>query len=433
MRIVDLINKKKHGERLTKEEIEFVINGYTCGDLPDYQVSALLMAIYFKGMDTQEIADLTHAMVHSGDVVDLSQIQGIKVDKHSTGGVGDKISLIVIPLVASVGVPVAKMSGRGLGHTGGTIDKLEAIEGFKVELSNETFINNVNTYKMAIVGQTGNLTPADKKLYALRDVTGTIDSIPLIASSIMSKKIAAGTDAIVLDVKVGSGAFMKSLDDARELAKTMVNIGNALNRKTVAVITNMDQPLGHEVGNANEIKEAIEVLRGHGAEDETQVALTIASYMAVLGGAFKETSEAKAHFEKVIASGEAIELLKKFIEIQGGNPQVVDHPEKLPTAKYHLEIKSDMEGYIAGFDAEKVGVAAMMLGAGRRRKEDKIDFAAGITVSKKMGDHVNLGDVLCVLHSNASDVLEVEKVVRTAFMFSSNQPEPTQYIYEIIE
>ncbi len=433
MRIVDLINKKKHGERLTKEEIEFVINGYTSGDLPDYQVSALLMAIYFKGMDTQEIADLTHAMVHSGDVVDLSQIQGIKVDKHSTGGVGDKISLIVIPLVASVGVPVAKMSGRGLGHTGGTIDKLEAIEGFKVELSNETFINNVNTYKMAIVGQTGNLTPADKKLYALRDVTGTIDSIPLIASSIMSKKIAAGTDAIVLDVKVGSGAFMKSLDDARELAKTMVNIGNALNRKTVAVITNMDQPLGHEVGNANEIKEAIEVLRGHGAEDETQVALTIASYMAVLGGAFKETTEAKAHFEKVIASGEAIELLKKFIEIQGGNPQVVDHPEKLPTAKYHLDIKSDMEGYIAGFDAEKVGIAAMMLGAGRRRKEDVIDFAAGITVAKKMGDHVNLGDVLCVLHSNSPDVLEVEKVVRTAFMFSSNQPEPTQYIYEIIE
>ena len=433
MRIVDLINKKKHGERLTKEEIDFIITGYTQGDLPDYQISALLMAIYFKGMDTQEIADLTHAMVHSGDVVDLSKIQGIKVDKHSTGGVGDKISLIVIPLVASVGVPVAKMSGRGLGHTGGTIDKLEAIEGFKVELSNETFINNVNTYKMAIVGQTGNLTPADKKLYALRDVTGTIDSIPLIASSIMSKKIAAGTDAIVLDVKVGSGAFMKSLDDARELAKTMVDIGNALNRKTVAVITNMDQPLGHEVGNANEIREAIEVLRGHGAEDETQVALTIASYMAVLGGAFKETSEAKAHFEKVIASGEAIELLKKFIEIQGGNPQVVDHPEKLPTAKYHIEIKSDMEGYIAGFDAEKVGIAAMMLGAGRRKKEDVIDFAAGITVSKKMGDHVNLGDVLCVLHSNSSEVVEVDKVIRTAFMFSAIQPEPTQYIYEIIE
>lgn len=433
MRIVDLINKKKHGERLTTEEIEFVIKGYTLGELPDYQVSALLMAIYFKGMDTQEIADLTHAMVHSGDVVDLSQIQGIKVDKHSTGGVGDKISLIVIPLVASVGVPVAKMSGRGLGHTGGTIDKLEAIEGFKVELSNETFINNVNTYKMAIVGQTGNLTPADKKLYALRDVTGTIDSIPLIASSIMSKKIAAGTDAIVLDVKVGSGAFMKSLDDARELAKTMVNIGNALNRKTVAVITNMDQPLGHEVGNANEIKEAIEVLRGHGAEDETQVALTIASYMAVLGGAFKQTAEAKAHFEKVIASGEAIELLKKFIEIQGGNPQIVDHPEKLPTAKYHIEIKSDMEGYMAGFDAEKVGVAAMMLGAGRRKKEDVIDFSAGITLAKKMGDHVNLGDVLCVLHGSTPDVTEVEKVIRTAFMFSTHQPEPTQYIYEIIE
>lgn len=433
MRIVDLINKKKHGERLSKEEIEFVIDGYTRGLLPDYQVSALLMAIYFKGMDTQEIADLTYAMVYSGDVVDLSQIEGIKVDKHSTGGVGDKISLIVIPLVASVGVPVAKMSGRGLGHTGGTIDKLEAIDGFKVELSNDTFISNVNTYKMAIVGQTGNLTPADKKLYALRDVTGTIDSIPLIASSIMSKKIAAGTDAIVLDVKVGSGAFMKSLDDARELAKTMVNIGNALNRKTVAVITNMDQPLGHEVGNANEIKEAIEVLRGHGAEDETQVALTIASYMAVLGGAFEHTSEAKTHFEKVIASGEAISLLKKFIEIQGGNPSVVDHPENLPSAKFHIEIKSDMEGYVAGFDAEKVGVAAMMLGAGRRKKEDLIDFSAGITVMKKIGDHVSLGDVLCVLHSNTPEVSEVEKVIRTAFMLSMIQPEPTQYIYEIIE
>lgn len=433
MRIVDLINKKKHGESLTKEEIDFFVAGYTKGEIPDYQISSLLMAIYFKGMDTREIADLTDAMVRSGDTVDLSLIEGIKVDKHSTGGVGDKISLIVIPLVASVGVPVAKMSGRGLGHTGGTIDKLESIEGFKVELSNEDFIKNVNTYKMAIVGQSGNLTPADKKLYALRDVTGTIDSIPLIASSIMSKKIAAGTDAIVLDVKVGSGAFMKSLDEARDLAKTMVDIGNSLNRRTVAVITNMDQPLGHEVGNANEIREAIEVLRGHGAEDETEVALTIASYMAVLGGAFSNIKDARAHFEKIIASGEAIELLKKFVEIQGGNPLVVDQPELLPQAKFHLEVRADLEGYVAGFDSEKVGISAMMLGAGRRKKEDSIDYAAGITLKKKLGDHVNLGDVLCVLHSNLENVTEAEKVVRSAFFISGHKPEDVKYIYEIIE
>lgn len=433
MRIVDLINKKKHGESLTKEEIDFFVAGYTKGEIPDYQISSLLMAIYFKGMDTREIADLTDAMVRSGDTVDLSLIEGIKVDKHSTGGVGDKISLIVIPLVASVGVPVAKMSGRGLGHTGGTIDKLESIEGFKVELSNEDFIKNVNTYKMAIVGQSGNLTPADKKLYALRDVTGTIDSIPLIASSIMSKKIAAGTDAIVLDVKVGSGAFMKSLDEARDLAKTMVDIGNSLNRRTVAVITNMDQPLGHEVGNANEIREAIEVLRGHGAEDETEVALTIASYMAVLGGAFSNIKDARAHFEKIIASGEAIELLKKFVEIQGGNPLVVDQPELLPQGKFHLEVRADLEGYVAGFDSEKVGISAMMLGAGRRKKEDSIDYAAGITLKKKLGDHVNLGDVLCVLHSNLENVTEAEKVVRSAFFISGHKPEDVKYIYEIIE
>ncbi len=430
---MDLINKKKHGESLTKEEIDFFIFGYTKGEIPDYQASALLMAIYFKGMEDREIADLTDAMVRSGDTVDLSKIEGIKVDKHSTGGVGDKISLIVIPLVASAGVPVAKMSGRGLGHTGGTIDKLEAIEGFKVELSNETFINNVNTYKMAIVGQSGNLTPADKKLYALRDVTGTIDSIPLIASSIMSKKIAAGTDAIVLDVKVGSGAFMKSLPEARTLAKTMVAIGNSLGRKTVAVITNMDQPLGHEIGNANEVKEAIDVLSGKGAEDETEVALTIAAYMAVLGGAFKNRDDARKYFEKIIESGEAIEVLKKFVEIQGGNSDVITHPEKLPQAKYHIEVKSDLEGYVAGFDSEKIGISAMMLGAGRRKKEDKIDFSAGITLKKKLGTHVNLGDVLCILHTNLEDVLEAEKIVRSAFIFSAHKPEPIKYIYEVIE
>ena len=433
MRAVDVINKKKNGEMLNQEEIDFMVLGYTRGDIPDYQMSAFLMAIYFVGMDNQEIAYLTDSFVRSGDTVDLSAIHGIKVDKHSTGGVGDKISLVVTPLVASVGVPVAKMSGRGLGHTGGTIDKLESIEGFKIELTAEEFIHNVNTYKMALVGQSGDLTPADKKIYALRDVTGTINSIPLIASSIMSKKIASGSDAIVLDVKVGSGAFMKSLDEAKILARTMVDIGNSLNRRTVAVITNMDQPLGHEIGNANEVREAIEVLSGKGAEDETEVALTIASYMAVLGGAFKELSEAKEHFKKTIASGEALEQLKIFIKIQGGDPDVVDHPEKLPQAALHIEVKSEFEGYVSGFDAEKVGIAAMMLGAGRRKKEDEIDYSAGITLKKKIGDHVNMGDVLCILHTNDEKTTEAEKTVRSAFFFSSVAPEPIQYIYDIIE
>lgn len=433
MRAVDVINKKKNGEMLNQEEIDFMVLGYTRGEIPDYQMSAFLMATYFVGMDNQEIAYLTDSFVRSGDTVDLSAIHGIKVDKHSTGGVGDKISLVVTPLVASVGVPVAKMSGRGLGHTGGTIDKLESIEGFKIELTADEFIHNVNTYKMALVGQSGDLTPADKKIYALRDVTGTINSIPLIASSIMSKKIASGSDAIVLDVKVGSGAFMKSLDEAKILARTMVDIGNSLNRRTVAVITNMDQPLGHEVGNANEVREAIEVLSGKGAEDETEVALTIASYMAVLGGAFSELSEAKEHFKKTIASGEALEQLKIFIKIQGGDPEVVDHPEKLPQASMHIEVRSEFEGYVSGFDAEKVGIAAMMLGAGRRKKEDKIDYSAGITLKKKIGEHVNMGDILCILHTNEENTTEAEKTVRSAFFFSSVAPEPIQYIYDIIE
>lgn len=433
MRAVDVINKKKLGGRLSKEEIDFMILGYTKGEIPDYQMSAFLMAVYFVGMEAEETAELTDAFVRSGDTVDLSAIHGIKVDKHSTGGVGDKISLVVTPLVASVGVPVAKMSGRGLGHTGGTIDKLESIEGFKIELTADEFIHNVNTYKMALVGQSGDLTPADKKIYALRDVTGTINSIPLIASSIMGKKIASGADAIVLDVKVGSGAFMKSLEEAKVLARTMVDIGKSLNRKTVAVITNMDQPLGHEVGNANEVREAIDVLSGRGAKDETEVALTIASYMAVLGGAFDTLEMARKHFEKVIASGDALEQLKVFIKIQGGDPSVVDHPEKLPQASRQIEVKADIEGYVTGFDAEKVGISAMLLGAGRRTKEDKIDYAAGITLKKKMGDHVNLGDTLCILHSNLENNKEAEKMVKSAFIMGKNAPDPVQYIYEIVE
>lgn len=433
MRMVDLIQKKKQGESLSEEEIKFIVDGYTKGNIPDYQMSAFLMSVYFKGMNKKEIADLTLAYVNSGEQADLSAIKGIKVDKHSSGGVGDKISLIAIPLVASVGIPVAKMSGRGLGHTGGTIDKLESIEGFETELDPETFIANVNKYKMAIVGQTANLTPADKKTYALRDVTATVDSIPLIAASIMSKKIASGSDAIVLDVKVGSGAFMKSLDKARELAKTMVEIGKSLNRKTIAVITNMDQPLGHEVGNANEVKEAIEVLRGNGAQDETTVALTIASYMTVLGGAFKDFDTAYIKLQDIINSGKAVEKLKEFIQIQGGNPDVVDHPEKLPQAKYHIEIKASKSGYIHSMQAESIGIAAMLLGAGRKTKEDKIDFAAGITLTKKVGELVNVGDTICVLHTNLNDWSEAEKEALNSYMISENKPEPIKYIYEVVQ
>ena len=433
MRMIDLINTKKYGGTLTKEEIDFIIQGYTKGQIPDYQISAFLMAVYFKGMDKEETANLTLSMVHSGDTVDLSAIEGIKVDKHSTGGVGDKISLIVIPLVASLGIPIAKMSGRGLGHTGGTIDKLEAIEGFKTELSREEFINNVNKYKMAVSGQSGNLAPADKKLYALRDVTATVDSIPLIAGSIMSKKIASGSDAIVLDVKVGSGAFMKSVDEAIELAKTMVDIGKSLNRQTVAVVTDMSQPLGHEVGNANEIIEAIEVLKGNGAEDETQVALTIASYMAILGGAFEEFDKAYGTLQELIKSGKAIEKLKEFIKVQGGNPEVVDNPELLPRAKYHIEIKADKSGYVSSIDAEKIGISAMLLGAGRATKEDKIDFSSGITMARKVGEFVNINDCICILHTNRTETTDAAAKARAAFVISDKQPESIKYIYDIIK
>jgi pyrimidine-nucleoside phosphorylase/thymidine phosphorylase len=432
MRMVDLIQKKKQGEVLNKTEIDFIVQGYTKGEIPDYQMSAFLMAVYFKGMDKEEISNLTLSFVDSGDRVDLSAIEGIKVDKHSTGGVGDKISLIVIPLVASVGVPIAKMSGRGLGHTGGTIDKLESIKGFKTELTSEEFIHNVNTYKMAIAGQSGNLTPADKKIYALRDVTATVDSIPLIASSIMSKKIASGSDAIVLDVKVGSGAFMKTVDEARELARTMVNIGKMLNRNTVAVITDMNQPLGHEVGNANEIREAIEVLKGHGSEDETMVALTIASHMSVLGGAFKEFDEAFNHLKELIKTGEAIEKLKELVKIQGGNPDVIDNPELLPKAKYHLEVKANENGYITSIEAEEIGIAAMLLGAGRKTKEDVIDFAAGITLVKKVGEEVKIGDVICVLHSNLENCCEAGEMAKRAYTIGS-EVHKVSYIYDIIK
>jgi len=430
MRVVDIINKKKVGQTLTREEIDFFVQGYVRGEIPDYQIAALYMAIYFKGMNEEEIANLTMAYVHSGDTIDLSGIKGVKVDKHSTGGVGDKISLIVIPLVASLGIPVAKMSGRGLGHTGGTIDKLEAIPGFRTSLTTEEFVANVNKYGMAVGGQTANLTPADKLTYALRDVTGTVDSIPLIAASIMSKKIASGADAIVLDVKVGSGAFMKSLEEAEKLARCMVQIGKSLNRKTIAVITDMNQPLGHEVGNANEIREVMEVLRGKGAEDETTVALTIATYMAIASGKYTDFEATYAELQEIINSGKALAKFKELVSIQGGDPQIVDEPEKLPQAKNHWEVCSGQAGYISSIDAEKIGVAAMLLGAGRKKKEDSIDYAAGVTLLKKVGDYVEVNEPLCILHTNLD---QVETNILEAYTIQTAKPEPLKYVHGVIE
>lgn len=433
MRAYDLIYKKRNGQILSKYEIDYFITGFVKNEIPDYQVSALLMAIYFNGLNKKETIDLTMAMVNSGDIIDLSEIKGIIVDKHSTGGVGDKISLIVIPLVASLGIPVAKISGRGLGHTGGTIDKLEAIEGFETELTKERFISNVNKYKMAISSQSADITPADRKLYALRDVTATVDSIPLIASSIMSKKIASGAGRIVLDVKLGSGAFLKTIEDARKLARLMVDIGNGLDRKTVAVITDMNQPLGYEVGNANEIKEAVKVLSGKGAKDETTIALTIASYMALLGGAFTDFDDAYKSLEELINSGAALNKFKGFISIQGGNPDFIDDLSLLPRAKNNIVIKAVENGYVGSIDAEKIGLAAMMLGAGRRTKDDIIDYAAGITLLKKVGDKVDKNEGLCILHTNILNSLEAEYLTRESYRIEKDFNKKTQYVYDIIQ
>lgn len=432
MRMVDIIEKKKDGLELSGVEINFAVQGYVKGEIPDYQISALLMAVYFRGMSRRETSDLTMAYVNSGDRVDLTGIRGIKVDKHSSGGVGDKISLIVIPLMAMLGIPVAKMSGRGLGHTGGTIDKLESIPGFKTELSPKVFIDNVNRYKMALVSQSANLTPGDKKTYALRDVTATVDSIPLIASSIMSKKIASGADALVLDVKVGSGAFMKSLPEARELAEAMVQIGRDTGIKTVAVITNMDQPLGYEVGNFNEVMEAVEVLRGRGSEDEVAVALSIASHMAVLGGAFETFEAAHAKLKKILASGAALDKFAEFIEIQGGDASFVKTGESILKSEHNIEVKSDSEGFVKSIMAEQIGKGAMLLGAGRRKKEDAIDHAAGITLVKKTGDKVKKGDTLCILHTNMDDWTEAAETVKSAYTVDKNAPEKIKYIYDVV-
>lgn len=432
MRMVDLIHKKRSGEVLSEQEITYIVNGYTSGDIPDYQMSALLMAIFFNGMTSEEISVLTLAMAGSGEMIDLSEIAGIKVDKHSTGGVGDKISLIVGPIVASLGIPVAKMSGRGLGHTGGTVDKLESIPGFQIELSKEDFIHAVNKNKIAIVGQSGNLAPADKKMYALRDVTATVDSIPLIASSIMSKKIASGADAIVLDVKIGSGAFMKTVDDARALARTMVDIGTQLKRNTIAMITDMEQPLGREIGNANEIRESIEVLRGTGDKELTEVAISVAAYMSLLGKVFESFEEAQVAVRDIVLNGKALETLKRFIASQGGDPNVVDQPELLPTAAYHFEVLAEKDGYINQINAEQIGIAAMLLGAGRAKKEDQIDYAVGLTLNKKIGDEVKIGESICTIHANQQDVKAVETMIQGAYRIENSKPAPVQLIYDVI-
>lgn len=411
MRMVDLITKKQHGNALTTEEITTMIEEYTEGKIPEYQMSAMLMAIYFKDMDDREKSDLTMSIVHSGEEIDLSAIEGVKVDKHSTGGVGDTTTLVLAPLVASLGIPMAKMSGRGLGHTGGTIDKLEAIPGFNVELTQEKFIELVNENKVAVIGQSGNLTPADKKLYALRDVTSTVESIPLIASSIMSKKIAAGADAIVLDVKTGAGAFMKTTDDARLLAHAMVQIGNRVGRNTMAVISDMSQPLGFAIGNALEVKEAIDALNGKGPADLMDLCLTLGSQMVHLAGIGKDLDEARSLLEESISNGKALEKFKTFIASQGGDTSVIDNPELLPKSDYQIDVLANRDGYVSEIIADELGIAAMMLGAGRATKESEIDLAVGIVLHKKVGDAVKKGEPLLTIHTNQEEVPEVEQKI----------------------
>lgn len=425
MRMVDIIEKKRDGQELTTAEINFFIEGYTKGEIPDYQASALAMAIYFQDMNDRERADLTRAMVESGDTIDLSAIDGVKVDKHSTGGVGDTTTLVLAPLVASLGVPVAKMSGRGLGHTGGTIDKLESIAGFHVELTREQFIDLVNRDKVAVIGQSGNLTPADKKLYALRDVTGTVNSIPLIASSIMSKKIAAGADAIVLDVKTGDGAFMKTQEDAEELAHAMVRIGNHVGRKTIAIISDMSQPLGFAIGNALEVKEAIETLQGKGPKDLTELVLTLGSQMVILAGKAKTSEEAKEMLLDAIHSGKALAKFKEFLANQGGDASIVDDLTKLPQAKYKIELPAKQSGYISRMVADEIGVASMILGAGRATKEDVIDLAVGLVLHKKVGDKVEKGESILTIYSNRENVEDVKQKLYDNIFIADTAIAPT--------
>lgn len=407
MRMYDLIMKKRNGGALSDEEIRFMVQGYTKGGIPDYQMSAMMMAVYFQGMNEQETLTLTLEMAKSGDMLDLSAIRGVKVDKHSTGGVGDKTSLALAPMVAAVGVAVAKMSGRGLGHTGGTIDKLESFPGFSTAISEQQFKENVNRIGIAIMGQTADLAPADKKLYALRDVTATVDNMSLIASSIMSKKLASGADAIVLDVKTGSGAFMKTEEDSFALAHEMVRIGNGAGRKTIAVVSDMDQPLGYAVGNALEVKEAVDTLKGNGPEDFMELCMTLGSYMLVAGGRAATRKEAGQILKSVIEDGSALEKLAAFIEAQGGDKELVYHPEKLPQASIVREIKSPADGYIEKIVCDEIGICSLILGGGRETKESTIDLSVGLVLCKKVGDAVRRGDTLATIHANDQTKLDM--------------------------
>lgn len=434
MRMYDIILKKRNGGELSLEEIDYFVQGFTKGEIPDYQASALLMTIYFNKMSKRETADLTMSMVKSGDILNLDDIDGIKVDKHSTGGVGDTTTLLLAPMVASTGVPIAKMSGRGLGHTGGTIDKLESFPGFSVELSKEKFIENVNNIGLALVSQTGNLAPADKKIYALRDVTATVDSMPLIASSIMSKKIASGANAIVLDVKVGEGAFMKTPGEARALAKEMVDIGKSVGRDTIAVISDMDQPLGYAIGNSLEIIEAINTLKGKGPKDLLELSLVLGSNMLLLAKKVSTLEEGKELLLENIKNGKALEKLKEFIIAQGGNEEFVDNIDLFEKPSYIIDVKSNSSGVIKKIHSEALGIIAMKLGAGRAKKEDSIDLSVGIVLEKKRGDKVAKGQVLAKVYANDNNkgniaAREILKEIEIVDKYEENIP----LIYEIIQ
>lgn len=433
MRMYDIIMKKRNGGELTKEEIDFFIEGYTKGDIPDYQVSALMMAIYFRKMTEAETLALTMAMADSGEKLDLSAIRGVKVDKHSTGGVGDKTSLALTPMVAACGIPVAKMSGRGLGHTGGTIDKLESFPGFSTSLTTEQFIENVNRIGIAIMGQTADLAPADKKLYALRDVTATVDNMSLIASSIMSKKLAAGAEAIVLDVKTGSGAFMKDEADAKALAEEMVKIGKNAGRKTIAVISDMDQPLGLAVGNALEVKEAIDTLNGRGPADFVELCMTLGTQMLIAGGVSKENENAEKKLKQVIEDGSALRKLAEFVEAQGGDARAVYEPERLPAASIQKPVLAQKEGYVYHIACDEVGICSLILGGGRETKESEIDLSVGLVLRKKVGDYVKVGEPLAIIHANDEECAKgAEKRFLNACEITEEKPVKSDFIKGIV-
>lgn len=434
MRMYDLIMKKRNGGTLSRDEIFFMIEGYTKGNIPDYQMSAMMMAIYFNGMDEKETAALTMAMAESGDQLDLSGIQGIKVDKHSTGGVGDKTSLALTPMVSACGVKIAKMSGRGLGHTGGTIDKLESFQGFSTSLSEEAFIDQVNRIGISIIGQTKNLAPADKKLYALRDVTATVDNMSLIASSIMSKKLAAGADAIVLDVKTGSGAFMKEEADAMLLAGEMMTIGKNAGRKMMAVISDMDQPLGNAVGNALEVKEAIETLKGHGPADFTELCKTLGSCMLMLAEIAENEQQAREMLKEAVDSGKALDKLAELVEAQGGDKRMVYETDLLPKASSITPLLSEKDGYVEKIQCDEVGICSLILGGGRETKERAIDLSVGIVLTKKVGSHVKAGEPLAYIHSNEeAKRLACEERLRKAFHIGDKVKKEGAIIHQILK